>query len=496
MTRLPQGLYASLVFVFSILIALPCEASPAPKPAHNPPASFLRPCHRSDLDEKALCGRYEVFEDRKARAGRKISLNIVVVPAAGQPHAPDPVFWLHGGPGAASTELAGESNDGFLGLLRGRRDLVFLDQRGTGESNPLQCDLGDDPANLPSFLGALFPREKVRSCRQKLEKVANLKLYTTPIAMDDLDEVRAALGYEKINLVAASYGTIAAFVYMRQHPAHVRAVFLAGVANTNVRQPLPFAAAAQHSIDLLFTDCAADPECGKAFPNLRDEFNAVLKRFDAGPVTAKLTHPMTKQPVSISIPRGSFVERIRLLLYTTESARYLPWIIHSAHQDDFLPFEAISIRYNVGGILARGMYFTVTCSESVPFITEEDIRRETRDTFVGDYRVRAHQEACKEWPKGDIPPSYTQPVDSSLPVLMISGELDGSVTPKLASEALAHLPRGRRIPIRYYGHQVDDACVWRMISDFIDAASAEKIDASCADNIRRPSFPKELKVEF
>ncbi|HEU5181135.1 MAG TPA: alpha/beta fold hydrolase [Candidatus Polarisedimenticolia bacterium] len=478
------------------LAALPCQASAAPQPSKTPPASILGPCHRSDLDEKALCGKVEVFEDRKARTGRKISLNIIVVPATGQPHATDPVFWLHGGPGAASTELAGESNDGFLGLLKSRRDLVFVDQRGTGESNPLQCDLGDDPADLAGFFGPLFPPEKVRACRQQLEKVANLKLYTTPIAMDDLDEVRAALGYDKINLVAASYGTIAAFVYMRQHPEHVRAVFLAGVANTNVRQPLPFAAAAQHSMELLFTDCAADPECGRNFPNLRDEFNAVLKRFDAGPVTARLTNPMTQQLVSVSIPRENFVERIRLLLYTTESARYLPWIIHSARQDDFLPFEAISLRYNVGSILARGMYFTVTCSESVPFITDEDIRRETRDTFVGDYRVRAHQEACKEWPKGDIPRSYTQQVDSSLPVLMISGELDGSVTPKLAAEALAHLPKGRRVPIRYYGHQVDDACVWRMISDFIEAASTEKIDASCADKIRRPSFPKELKVQF
>src|SRR5262245_11726118 len=496
MTRSRKSISFSFVFAVSAFIALPGQASPLPQPAKPHPGPLLTPCHRSDLDEAALCGKVEVFEDRKARTGRKIPLNIVVIPAASSSRAPDPVFWLHGGPGAAATGLAGEANGGFLGPLRSRRDLVFVDQRGTGESNGLGCELGDDPADMQSFFGPLFPREKVRACRQKLEQVANLKLYTTPIAMDDLDEVRTALGYDKVNLVAASYGTIAALVYMRRHPEHLRAVFLAGVANTNVRQPLPFAAAAQHAMELLFVDCAAAAECGKSFPNPREIFLTVLKRFEGGPVNAKLTNPITRQPQSISITRGNFVERIRLLLYTTESACYLPWIIHRANQDDFLPFEAISMHYNPGGILARGMYLTVTCSESVPFITEEDIRKETRNTFVGDYRVRAHLEACKEWTKGDIPRSYIDPVDSSVPVLMISGELDGSVTPKLAADAIAHLPRGRQVKIRHYGHQIDDECIWRMLSDFIDTAAAEKVDTSCAEKIRRPSFPKEMQIQF
>ena len=496
MARLLNRVSFGFVVALFLFIAFPCQAASLPEPRSDHPASFLAPCHRSDLDGEALCGKYEVFEDRKARAGRKIALNIVVIPAADKAHAPDPVFWLHGGPGAAATDLVGEANGGFLGPLHRSRDLVFVDQRGTGGSNGLPCDLGDDPADLQAFFGPLFPRDKIRACRQQLEKVANLRLYTTPIAMDDLDEVRAALGYDRINLVAASYGTIASLVYMRQHPEHLRAVFLAGVANTNVRQPLPFAAAAQHAMDLLYADCAADADCGKYFPNLREEFTAVLKRFDKGAVTTSLTNPITRQPQSVSITRGNFVERIRLMLYSTETARYLPWIIHSAYQNDLLPFEAISMRFNTGGILARGMYFTVTCSESIPFITEKDIREETRDTFVGDYRVRAHLEACKEWPKGDIPRSYIQPVDSSVPVLMISGSLDASVIPALATDALAHLPKGRQVKIRYYGHQIDDACVWRMLSDFIDTAAADKVDTACTENIRRPAFPKELRVQF
>jgi pimeloyl-ACP methyl ester carboxylesterase len=459
--------------------------------------SFLKPCHVPNLEDEVRCGRYEVYEDRATRTGRRISLNIVVVPALNATPAKDPVFWLHGGPGAAATQTASAAARGaFLGKLREDRDLVFVDQRGTGESNPLLCDIGDDPADLQQFVGPLLPAEKVRQCREKLEKGSNLALYTTPIAMDDLDEVRAALGYDKINLVAASYGTIAALVYMRQHPDHLRSVFLLGVANTNIRQPLPFAAGAQRAMDLLFEDCAADKECRAAFPNLEKEFAAVLARFDHGPVTAQLFNLTTRQAQQVSIARGNFVERIRLLLYTTTFARFVPLIIHRAFAGDYLPFETLAVRYNPGSILARGMYLTVTCSESVPFITPQDIVTQTRGTFVGDYRVRVHIAACKEWPRGNIPPSYIDPVKSNIPVLMISGELDASTPSWLGKEALKTLPNGRQVDIRYYGHQVDSPCIWNVMSEFISRGSAKELDTTCTREIRRPPFATELPKQL
>ena len=461
--------------------------------------SFLQRCHIPNFDEEVRCGKYEVYEDRAAQTGRRISLNIVVVPAFSATPAKDPVFWLHGGPGAAATQTIPAAKGGFLEALRKDRDLVFVDQRGTGSSNPLNCDLGDDPTNLQQFFGELFPADKVRQCREELTQVANPSLYTTPIAMDDLDEVRRALGYDKINLVAASYGTIAALVYMRQHPDHLRSVFLAGVANTNIRQPLPFAAGAQHAMDLLFEDCAADKECQAAFPNLKKEFSEVLARFAHGPITAKLFNLTTKQEQAVSIARGNFVERIRLLLYTTTFGRFVPLIIHRAFAGDYLPFETLAVRYNPGGILARGMYMTVTCSESVPFITPQDIITQTRGTFVGDYRVKVHIAACKEWPRGNVARSYIDPVNSDIPVLMISGELDASTPPWLGKEALKTLSNGRQIGIRYYGHQVDSPCMWKLLADFIAKGSAKDLDTTCTTEIRRPAFateiPKQLSLQ-
>jgi pimeloyl-ACP methyl ester carboxylesterase len=456
----------------------------------------LQPCHVPNIDEEVRCGTYEVFEDRGAKKGRSIGLNIVVLPALNPKHASDPVFWLHGGPGAASTQTAGAAKSDFLSGFRNDRDLVFVDQRGTGSSNPLDCDLGDSPNDLKSFLGELLPRNLVRECREKLEKTADLKLYTTRIAMDDLDEVRAALGYEKINLVAASYGTIAAQAYMRQYPDHVRAVFLLGVATPGVKQPLLFPRAAQHALDLLFVDCAADMTCRTAYPNLHQEFDTVLARFNSGPLSVELVNVTSKQKETVKLFRSSFVERIRLFLYTTTFARFVPLIIHSAFENDFTPFEALSIRYNPPSIVSRGMYMTVTCSEGIPFISERDIIRETKGTFVGDGRVRSHIEACKDWPKGTVARNFIDPVKSSLPVLMISGELDGSTPPWFAGSAMKYLPHGRQISIRYYGHQTDSPCIWSILNEFIDKGSTVRLDTSCTQKITRPPFALELPTQF
>jgi pimeloyl-ACP methyl ester carboxylesterase len=454
----------------------------------------LPPCEVPGVDGPARCGRYEVYEDRAARAGRRIGLNVVVVPALGPAPAPDPVFWLEGGPGGAAVESAAVVSGRYLRGLRQDRDLVFVDQRGTGKSNPLNCDdIGENHANLEAFFGPLFPPARIRACREKLEKIANLALYTTPIAMDDLDDVREALGYRTINLAGSSYGTIAAQVYMRQHPQRVRAAFLAGVATPGFKLPLPFARAAQHALDLLFEDCAADDECRKAFPRLPEEFAAVLARFDRGPLEVKAADPGTGELRVVRLERESYVEHLRLMLYTTYGARFVPAVVHRAFLGDFVPFQAMAVRFNVGGgALSRGMYLTVTCAEDVPFITEEEIAGETRGTFLGDRRVRAHLAACREWVRADVPWKFTEAIASESPVVMLSGELDGATPPWFATAAMRGLPNGRQIIARYSGHQIDGPCAWDIIAAFIRSASVQSPDVACVAALRRPRFATEV----
>lgn len=459
----------------------------------------LRDCKVPSLDETVRCGTFTVYENRQTNRGRTIALNIVVVPAASASPARDPVFWLHGGPGAPATTTAPAAKGNFLAGLRRDRDLVFVDQRGTGESNGLPCDIGDDPADLAGFFGELFPSEKIRRCRAALEKRADLRLYTTPIAMDDLDDVRQALGYDSINLVAASYGTIAAQAYLRQHGDHVRSVFLIGVATPGVKQPLLFARASQHAVDRLFEDCAADATCQQAFPNLKAEFDAVLAKFRGGSLRVNMIDTATKAPRQIVVSRDNYVERLRLLLYTTTFARFVPFVVHAAYGGDFVPFETMSIRYNPGSLLARGMYLTVTCSEGVPFITGRELVDEARKTFVGENRVRAHVAACQGWPHDIVPRSFIDPIQSTKPVLMIAGDVDGSTPPWFAENAIKHLSRGREIGVRYLGHQIDSPCIWQLLDEFVAKGSAEGLNASCTADIRRPPFatsiPPQLALE-
>ena len=382
----------------------------------------------------------------------------------------------------------------YLQGLRSDRDLVFVDQRGTGKSNPLKCeDIGEAPANLDHYFGKLFPASLIRACREELEKVADLTLYTTSIAMDDLDDVRKALHYERVNLAGTSYGTLAAQVYMRQHPERVRSAFLIGVVTPDFRLPLPFARAAQNALNRLFSDCAADRACRGEFADVEKEFLAVLARFDHGPLEVKMVDPVTQQPRIVTVERENYVERLRALLYSTTGARFIPLVVHRAFLQDFLPFQAMATRYNLGGpSTSRGVYFSVTCSEAAPFISEAEIVAETRGTFLGDRRVRAHLDACREWPRGDVPRSFIDPVRSRIPVVMFSGEADGSTPPWVAEAAVRFLPNGRQITATHTGHQVDGPCTWDLMQAFIRNPSVEQLDAACVEKIQRPPFATEI----
>jgi pimeloyl-ACP methyl ester carboxylesterase len=455
----------------------------------------LPSCKLPGIQGDVRCGTYEVFEDRAAKSGRTIKLKIVVLKALGSKPAPDAIFPLHGGPGAPATALVEMANE-MLKPVRQDHDLVFVDQRGTGGSNPLTCDVDDDTKDINSFFGDILPPDKVRACREKLQEHADLRLYTTPIAMDDLDDVRAALGYNKIDLVGLSYGTLASQVYMRQHPEHVRSVFLVGVATPNMKQPLLFPRSAQHAMDLLFADCTADKTCHSTFPFLKDEFGVVLSRFDKGPIPVEMIDPVSKEHVQVKLARSSFVEGIRLAMYSTFSQQFVPKIIHQAYEKDYVPFEEAAVHLSPGAEVARGVYFTITCSEGVPFITEKDLVDETKNTYVGPERVERHITACKDWPKGNIVPSYIDLVKSDLPVLMISGEVDGSSPTWFGESALKFLPNGRQIKIRYLGHQFEGKCLRDIFTNFIKDGSAKNLDTSCTEKIRRPPFATQFPPWF
>lgn len=450
----------------------------------------LEPCRLPGWNEDARCGKYEVFENRAAKTGRKIALNTVVLPALNAKPAADPVFFLAGGPGQGIVSViqAGNWKD-LVAQIRRERAVVLLDQRGTGGSNPLRCAPANKDDMQPAFREATSG-EALRKCKAELEQIADLTMYTTPMAMDDLDEVRAALGYEQINLVGGSYGTTAALAYLRQHPGHVRSVTLTSVAPPDYRIPLPFAKALQHAIDRTLEDCAAEDACRKSFPNLRAEFTSVLAKLAQGPVNFEALNPVTYNQQSLTMSREIFVNLLRLLLYSTESARLLPLMIHGSAQGDFGPLAstAFLVARSLGDQFALGMHFSVTCAEDVPFIPAEELARETSGTYLGDFSVRAYQKTCAIWPPGKVPASFATPVKSDAPALLFSGGVD-PVSPAWIAEAAArHLPNSRHIVVRDAGHTASNVCIDGLMAEFITKGSARGLDAACVSQIRRPPF--------
>jgi pimeloyl-ACP methyl ester carboxylesterase len=467
----------------------------AQRPATARPRAFLKVC--GPAGQERWCGRYEVAEDRASGRGRKIALNIIVLPALTKRAVPDPVFFLAGGPGQGAASLAEYVGEGYLSKVRGERDLVFVDQRGTGESNPLSCDLYGEAADLRDYFESMFPAERVRTCRQQLEKVADLRQYTTSVAVDDLDEVRRALGYGKINLYGGSYGTTVALAYLRRYGRHVRSAVLAGVAPPDFKLPLPFAQGGEAAMARVIKDCAEEAGCRAAFPKLKEELDVVIARLEASPVTLKGIDPETGQVRPFSMGRGVFAERLRLLLFAPPTVRLVPLLIHRAYLGDFKPFvqAALPQAQAIYQSLSIGMYFTVTCSEGAQLITEDDIRRETVGTFLGDYRLRVHLGACKEWPRGVVPRGFMSPVESDAPVLILSNEADPASPRAFGAEVAQHLPNGRQVTIPLVGHNYFSPCVTGLALDFIAKGSARKLDTTCLESLRHPPFALELPEE-
>jgi pimeloyl-ACP methyl ester carboxylesterase len=444
------------------------------------------------MQGKMKCGELEVFEDRATSKGRKIKIKVLVAPATGNSPLPDPLFYIPGGPGQSAVEdAAGVA--GQLATIRQSRDLVFVDQRGTGGSNPLNCTLFD-PKDPQSYFGYFFPLNDVRKCREELEKVADLKLYTTSIAMDDLDDVRQALGYERINVVGGSYGTRASLVYLRQHGDHVRTLTLHGVVPTDDFMPFDFARRNERALDGLIAECSVDEACHKAFPNLSEEKKAVLTRLLQGPIEVEVKLNDGGQTAKVKLPRDLAAEAVRYMLYSTAGGSQVPLFIHQAAAGNYVPLAeaALTFRHDLVSTGSNGMYLSVTCAEDLPWTQAKDASQLAKGTFLGDYRYRQQKEACGLWARGTVPADFSKPVRSPAPVLILTGEWDPVTPPANGDEAARYLPNSKHVIVPHGGHGFFGLegldCIDGLIDRFIDTANAKDLDTSCIARVKRRGF--------
>jgi len=487
------------VFLFTLLIlSLAQPGNSFLGRLENSKSISLEPCEVNGVSEgtkeKVLCGRYEVFEDRVAKAGRKISLKIVVFPATGSDKLGDPFWYLPGGPGSSATEDAPYIANQYQ-KLRERRDIVFVDQRGTGESNPLNCELFNS-ADPQSYFGYYFPLEDVRRCRTKLEQNANLKLYTTSIAMDDFDDVRAGLGVDQVNLIGGSYGTRAVQVYLRAHEKHVRTVVLHGVSPTNQSMPRDFPQHTERALNGVIDECLADDACRNAFPQLRTEVKKVLDTLIKGPVEVEVKRQQGSSKVKLS--RDLAGEAVRYMLYQPGAASRIPLLIHEAANGNFGPLADAALFYRVNLVAtgSNGMYFSVTCAEDLPMIKAGEGETNGANTFLGDYRLTQQRAACALWVRGSIPSNYSEPTRSKVPALIMTGEWDPVTPPAYGDTAAKYLPNSLHVVVPHGGHGFGGLdgtqCLDDLVVKFVTAGTTSGLDTSCVKNIKRRGFVLKL----
>ena len=481
-------------FALVLLVGLFASLQTGSAARQNGAAITLTPCEVRGIQGPAKCGTFEVFENRATRKGRKISLNILVLPATGEKREPDPFFYFAGGPGSGATEDAPGIAQGFA-KIREHRDLVFVDQRGTGKSYQLEC-VFYDPNDPQSHLGYFFPLEQVRKCRADLETKAELRLYTTTIAMDDIDEVRATLGYDKINLLGASYGTRAAMVYLRQHPKNVRTVMLQGVSPTNMYLPGDYPVQTERALQGVLHECVTDEACNKAFPNIKGETKAVLDRLIKGPVDVEVRLPNTDAPIKVSLSRNVAAEAIRYMLYNPGGAARVPLVLHQAAEGDFAPLAQFALRFRrtLVGTGSNGMYLTVTCAEDIPWVKRDagESERFAQNTFLGDYRLQQQREACELWPRAKVDSDYFKPVRSDVPVLILTGEWDPVTPPANGDYVARSFSNSLHIVVPHGAHGFGGLegldCINRLTTEFVERGTTKGLDTSCVKNVRRRGF--------
>lgn len=447
-------------------------------------------CEIEGVEGHAECGTLTVWEDRDARTGRTIDLYFVVLPATDPNPEPDPIYVFTGGPGqAASTTAVGWSRSPF----RATRSIVMVDQRGTGGSNILECLYPED-APVEVYLGALFDAEHVADCRDRLETRADLTKYTSPLALDDLDDVRAALGHDMINLWGGSYGTRASLVYIRRHEEHVRSATLNAAMSLAQTMPEGMARDAEAAVRGVLRDCAEDPDCAGRYPDLEQDY-AVAVEQARQPVSVTIRDPRSGVEVETALQPAGFAEALRAMMYDPGATRRIPALLHAAaterDYDAFAQFGATRA-YQIGQAASSGMYLSVTCAEDIPFANEAGEYEQGQGTFLGDYRSRSHFDACREWPNGSVSDDFHDNVVSDVPVLILNGTHDPVTPPKYGEEAAQHLKNSIVVVVPHGHHgsgglQNAGPCLAGIRGAFLDDPLARP-DLSCLADIRRQPF--------
>jgi pimeloyl-ACP methyl ester carboxylesterase len=447
----------------------------------------LSECRLPNLTTLAQCGAIDVPEDRRQPAGRKISIFVAVLPANTLSPKEDPLLILAGGPGQAASTLAPFVSR--LNEVRRARDVVLIDQRGTGRSSPMTCDAfkpRDDEALETD------PVPRARQCVEQLRaQGVDAAQYTTTAWIDDLEAMREALGYARWNLWGGSYGTRVAQEYLRRHPNRIRSVILDSVAPPSLIVALDVWRTRQDTLDAVFRACDASGACRKAHPDSTATLAAIEKSLGPNGRDVEAVDPRTGAIRRMHVTFDVVLALLQPLTYAPELSTMLPEMLSLAGAGDYGPLFAAaqSFTANLAEQMNAALHYSVTCAEDVPRITKEQA-----ETVLASLPTRGLAgnviAVCKVWPRGSAPADFAEPVTSDKPVLLFSGGMDPVTPPAYGALVARTLSNSRHVVAKGYGHIVSpNACGPRLIAAFVDSAAFGNLSPSCIAYFERSTAP-------
>lgn len=434
---------------------------------------------------QARCGSLEVAENPEQPDGNKIKLHIALAPAVSRTPMPDPLFLFAGGPGQAASE-AYVGIQPILEKIRRERDIVLIDQRGTGQSNPLRCPY-DESETLETTMDIGLVAERTRECLADVN--GDPRFYTTTIAMHDYEMVRQAMGYEQINLYGASYGTRSSQVYLRHYPEKVRSIILDSIVPMELILGTEHAKMLDRSVAAIFDDCWRDKECSEKFSEGLMGLDNLIRELRDQPREIEFTHPATGEQETLIVTSDVLAIAIRFLSYSSETQAVLPLLIHEAVTTENLERLTAQAMMIVSGLmeqLSHGMELSVICSEDYPYMSED---QDDSDTILGNTMLEVIRTECEIWPKGEVPDNFHAPVVSDVPALMITGTRDPVTPPSYAELVAKHFSNSLLLEADGLGHSViTNPCMQEIAARFVELGTTAGLDSGCSDQIRPAPF--------
>ena len=447
----------------------------------------------SGLSTAAWCMAFPVPENRADPHGRMITLKLAVLRSSAQVANKDMLVFLAGGPGQAATDSAGAIAS-MLAPLRAHRDVLLLDQRGTGGSNALTCKGADDETapDDSDGLDADKLRNAAAACLKQLRNRADPRYYTTTIAAQDLEDVRKAFGSPQFDLVGVSYGTRMAQQYLMRYPDAVRSVILDSVVPNSQALGEDFARNLDDALRAQFARCTGEPACKQHFGDPDQTLYQLRDALRANPHQVSFRDPESYRTVKRVLNEDSLASVVRIFAYTPATAALLPLSIDAAAHGDVGPLlgQAKILSGDLADLMGSGMQYSVICSEDADLLVP---RPQDADTILGTHMIDALKSVCSVWPKGIRPTDFHQPLKTNTPILLLAGQYDPVTPPRYAEEVARDLPNARVLVLKGQGHSVmATGCTPQLVKHFVEKLDPKTLDAKCLDQLQ----PTPIFIDF